>query len=563
MYADIHCYPGKVAYNSSVMALSGLDKMPMDPWQIPQSNLENQVRSKLAKDYSQCDLVKSTQARVKLMFASLYPIEKGFFIGNRGGSICKDMISDYFRRIRSEGDASAMDWLMHLLRKQPGMENVKRSELTFLQNQFVRLPLERIQFLQNGHYDYFDELKREYKFYRSKAGEKVTTTHKLQLVPHGPHRKWEGVYQLAQNGGDVLYRLRPDNDDVVIVLTLEGIHSLGVGNPEDEFLRPGDTPKDVSVGKIKSRIRQLKGEESLDDLTLKRWDHCPFYITFASHFNNTLCGHAHSLPSMSRFIYDQRKNMDRGFLKNATYSVMRELLSLDDGLENNGSRRILIDVKNMSAASRQDFYKNIIRPFNRKAENAISKIPIIASQVGYSGVDELETLIQNAKAGKEEDDFQVQGGFKAWNINLCDEDVIEIHDSEGLIGISLDQQLLGFYQKYWLLNLPLLSTERKRARTLLARTLEQFIHIPFDYNLKEPMRIWDILCIGTGFDGANNPLTGYSTVLDMNRLEDDLIQILHRMRRERPRWFGNQSPENLARKICFENAYDFVVKHYR
>jgi hypothetical protein len=561
MYADINCYPGKVAYNSSVMALDGIDKSPMDPWQIPQSNLEDQKRGKQARDYSQCDLVKSTQARVKLMFAALYPIEKGFFCGHPEGRICKKMIEDYFNHIHTEGEAAAMEWLFRLMKTQPGMEKVKKSELEFIQNRFVRLPLERVKYLQNGHYDYFEELKREYKFYLSKSGEKVTTA-QLQLVPHGPSRKWEGVYQLAQNGGDVLYRLRPDNDDVIIVLTLEGIHALGVGNPEDDFLSPGDKPKDVSIGKLKSRIRQLKGEESLDDATLKQWKHTPFYITFAGHFNNTLCGHAHSLPTLSRYVYDQHKNMDKGVLKNATYSVINELLGLDDNLKSTGSKRILIDVKHMSAASRQDFYKNIIRPFNRKPENAISKIPVIASQVGYSGIDGLDTLIQNAKDGKENDDFRVQG-FKAWNINLCDEDVIEIHDSEGLIGISLDQQLLGLYEKSWLFNLPLPLIERKRAKKILARTLEQFIHIPFDYNLQEPMRIWNILCIGTGFDGANNPMTSYSTVLDMNRLEDDLIQILHSMKRERPKWFDKQSPENLARKICFENAYDFVATHYR
>lgn len=559
MYADINCYPGKVAYNSAAMAVGGVDKLPMDPWQIPQSNLEGQKKGKSTRDFSQCDLVKSTQARVKLMFAALYPIEKGFFYGNNGGLICKEVISDYFNRLHTEGASMASDWLLKLVKKQPGMESVKKSEMEFIQNRFARLPLERVKYLQNGHYDYFEELIREYKFYLSKSGEKVTTS-QLQLVPDGPTRNWEGVYQIAQNGGDVLYRLRPDNDDVIIVLTLEGIHALGVGNPEDDLLTSGNKPKDVTIGKIKSRIRQLKGEESLDDTLLKTWTHTPFYITFAGHFNNTLCGHAHSMTSVSKSVYDQRKNMDKGVLKNATYSVMNEFLGLDDDLNSTGSKRILIDVKHMSAASRQDFYKKIIRPFNRKPENAISKIPVIASQVGYSGIDGLDTLIQNAKDGRETDDFRVNG-FKAWNINLCDEDVIEIHDSEGLIGISLDQQLLGVYQESWLLNFPLI--ERKRAKNLLARTIEQFVHIPFDYNLKDPMRIWNILCIGTGFDGVSNPLARYATVLDMNRLEDDLIQILYNMKRERPKWFGSLSPENLARKICFENAYDFVVTHYR
>ncbi|HPI80244.1 MAG TPA: hypothetical protein PLM35_06885, partial [Cyclobacteriaceae bacterium] len=113
------------------------------------------------------------------------------------------------------------------------------------------------------------------------------------------------------------------------------------------------------------------------------------------------------------------------------------------------------------------------------------------------------------------------------------------------------------------LGLPVPLMERKHARNLLARTLEQFIHIPFDYHLPHPMRIWGILCIGTGFDGVGNPLTGYSTVLDMGRLENDLTQMLNTMKKERPKWFGGQSPEILARKICFENAYDFVVAHYR
>ena len=248
MYADINCYPGKVAYNSSVMALDGVDKSPMDPWQIPQSNLEDQKRGKQARDYSQCDLVKSTQARVKLMFAALYPIEKGFFYGHSEGRICKKMIGDYFNHIHTEGEEAAMEWLFRLMKTQPGMEKVKKSELEFIQNRFIKLPLERVKYLQNGHYDYFEELIREYKFYLSKSGKKVTTA-QLQLVPHGPSRKWEGVYQLAQNGGDVLYRLRPDNDDVIIVLTLEGIHALGLGNPEDDFLSPADKPKDVSIGK--------------------------------------------------------------------------------------------------------------------------------------------------------------------------------------------------------------------------------------------------------------------------------------------------------------------------
>lgn len=561
MYADIHCYPGKVAYDSQVMAVDGRDVEPLDPWQIPQSDLNAQANASYAAAYSQCDFAKSTQARVKLMFAALYPIEKGFFHGISESKINKQAMSEYYTRVHFNGESSALKWLMTQLMTIEELNSLKKTDFTFLQNRFTRLPLQRIMFLQNGDYDYFEELKREYKFYLSKSGEKANTN-KIILEPGGPQRKWEGVYQLAKNGNDVLHRLRPDNDDVVIVLTLEGIHSLGIGNPEDEYLKEGDARKDVSIGRLKSRIRQIKGEEPLEDSTLKRWEHCPFSITFSKHFNNTLCGHARSFPAISQFVYDQKKNLNKGILRNVAYGVMQELLGLDENLYSTGSKRILIDVKNMSAAARKDFYKNIIRPYNRRPENLFSKIPVIASHVGYSGIDSLDALITNVSDGKETDSFYVKN-FKAWNINLCDEDVIEVHHSGGLIGITLDQQLLGLPQGSNLFNLKLSSLEKRRARTLLARTLQEFVRIPFDYNLPDAMKIWDMLCIGTGFDGTNDPLNGYSTVLEMNKLEDDLIDILSKIRREQPKWFGKNSPENLARKICFENAYDFVLTHYR
>jgi len=552
MYADIHCYPAKVAYNTYALTPEKPELLTTRRSTSATSG-RNNPKKNIFTEPSQCDLNKSVQARVKLMFAALYPIEKGFLYGHRSGRINKEVIGEYLIKTVHEGEKNATMWLSQLLKTIPGLESIKQNDLVFLRNRYNKFPFEKLISLQNDSYDYFDELKREYKFYLSNSSQN-------EFVQINSTK--EGTYQLARNGSDVLHRLRPDNNDILIVFTMEGIHALGLGNPEDEFLHPGEMQKDVTIGKLKSRIRQLKGEENLDDPVLEKWEHCPFFITFAHHFNNTLCGHAHSLPNLSRHVYDQRKNMDKGVLKNVTYDVLLELLGLDNELNSTGSRRILIDIKHMSAASRQDFYKKIIRPHNRKPENILSKIPIIASHVAYSGIDTLDLSIQYSQQGKEEDDFYING-FKAWNINLCDEDIIEIHDSNGLIGITLDQFLLGSYHHSWLTSFQIQSLEKRKAKNILARTLEQFIRIPFDYNLTDPMKIWDILCIGTGFDGVANQLNAYSTVLDLTLLEDDIIQILSRMRRERPKWFGNQSPENLARKICFENAYDFVVEHYR
>jgi hypothetical protein len=97
---------------------------------------------------------------------------------------------------------------------------------------------------------------------------------------------------------------------------------------------------------------------------------------------------------------------------------------------------------------------------------------------------------------------------------------------------------------------------------LFAGTIAQFVRIPFAYHLDEPLRIWDTLCLGTGFDGPMDPIHRYATVLQFKTVEEDLIEILAGLKKEEPVWFGSHNPEELARKICFENAFEFVVKHY-
>ena len=260
-------------------------------------------------------------------------------------------------------------------------------------------------------------------------------------------------------------------------------------------------------------------------------------------------------------VVDQHKNMNKGVLKHGTYEVMQELLGLDERLRPTGSKRILIDVKNMSAAARSDYYKYVLRPFNYKPANKGCKIPLIASHVGYSGIDRLEVQTKNTHLDKEDAHFRINN-FLAWSINLCDEDVIEVHHSRGLIGISFDQRLLGASPVPRLVNLRLKATLRRQAMKLFASTIAQFVRIPFAYHLDEPLRIWDTLCLGTGFDGPIDPIDRYATVLQFKTFEEDLIEILAGLKKKEALWFGSYNPERLARKICFENAYEFVVKHY-
>gem|GEM_PF-5878058 len=64
--------------------------------------------------------------------------------------------------------------------------------------------------------------------------------------------------------------------------------------------KTGQMPHDVSIGRLKSRIQQMKGEEPLEDNELKRWSHRPFLFRLANHFGNGLFGHARSFPQRAQ-----------------------------------------------------------------------------------------------------------------------------------------------------------------------------------------------------------------------------------------------------------------------
>jgi microsomal dipeptidase-like Zn-dependent dipeptidase len=330
------------------------------------------------------------------------------------------------------------------------------------------------------------------------------------------------------------------------------MHSLGVGN------YPWENIKDVSGPVLLGRISSLKDP--------RQWPHRPFFITFSHHFNNTLCGHAHSVPGLaSKILFDQREMRDRGFTA-LGFEAALALLGLDNNLRPDGSPRILIDVKHMSARGRQDYYDRIVRPYNARPENAANKIPIVASHVGYSGVSHLQAQIDKALGNEERDNYKVDG-FYAWNINVSNEDVIEIHKSGGLIGLSFDQRIMGLDKVLIAFNLQdfLKGKKKKRreAQRAMRRTIEAIARIPFDNALAEPHRIWDELSIGTDFDGFIDPLFGYSTMLDFPDFEKDLVESLEEIKKAHPNWFGTLDAHQAARKICFENARDFVLRHYQ
>ncbi len=110
---------------------------------------------------------------------------------------------------------------------------------------------------------------------------------------------------------------------------------------------------------------------------------------------------------------------------------------------------ILIDIKHMSLECRKAYYAYRRQWF--------PNVPVVASHAGCTGISydkindyilEINSPHLNKKTcnlvSYQKPDGHLPGtGFNPWSINLYDEDIVEILTSGGLIGLSLDQRILG------------------------------------------------------------------------------------------------------------------------
>lgn len=445
-----------------------------------------------------------------LVNIDLHPVERNFFLGISGEEQTRTIIQQYYQELQSHGKAKAAQWLMSQLSSLPDYQALPKSSRN--KTTLVEADPKRLRFFKSRQYDYYQELIVQYQ----------------QLKQEKPEwSKW--------------------------IYTIQGLHALGVGYPEAGQFQE-EFSLNASHAQIKSRIRQLKGEEPLEGSN-DYWQQPPFAIALASHFHNTYCGQASSLPEALRLLYDQRGGKDLGFLQEATYDIIHELLGIDRDLQLTGSRRILIDVRHMSPAARKTYYQHVIARYNENPSNHERKIPIIATHVGFSGIDSLDELIRHASEGKENDNFRTQG-FLSWGYNLSDEDVIAIFNSHGLINIANDKRLLG-EEHHWTTQIGLKAIVKRRGKQLVKRTIEQFVRIPFDYFLTNPLKVWDII----SFHPAISPSESTATeeALAWETIEEDLLVILHQLKREEPILFGNYRPEDLVKKICHDNL-DRILK---
>jgi microsomal dipeptidase-like Zn-dependent dipeptidase len=313
-------------------------------------------------------------------------------------------------------------------------------------------------------------------------------------------------FRIAKNYSEFRNIVDNEPNTIAVVLTIEGAHAFGKFEREDFTLAFDKVNEPANAERYKKIF--------LDNIkTVKQsWgDRSPLFVTLCHHFWNLLSGHCKSMspshgaiPGMDRII-DQEANMTKPMTE-VGKAVVSELLKSDAN-----SRRILLDVKHMSVDSRKWYY-DLVRQRRAAGDN----IPIICSHTSVNLFDTMDEAAAEADTF-EKDKHRYLSGF---SINLSNDEIKEIADSKGIIGIILNEgRMPGELGRKAIKDCGKEMSDAKRdvyVKLIMCNIL-QIVKV---VNKKEA---WDLICIGSDFDGVIDP---FETYLDEQMLQDLPVHIM-------------------------------------
>lgn len=477
-YVDLHCHSTMRAYHTTPKS----DKKNI--WDTTQNDFIDTAigrfaweKSKRVSKLSQSNFYNCIEGKTKVIFDSLYPIERGFI---------------NYRKIPK------------------ALIGKKRMDSIFVISSGVSK--EQLQKYRE-HNDYFKDLIEQYEFLVQNQG-------------ISPCEKYN--YKIVNNYAELEESIKNDPNRVNIIVTIEGCHALGVGTIETENI-----PTDELKQKLTNNINKVKN-----------WEHPPFFVTFAHHFWNQLCGHATTFPIETKLTLNQNKGINIGFTE-LGHHALEELLSKKNG------KRILIDTRHMSAKSRAE-YVNYVRNHNKN--NADDIIPIITSHSGVNGHHGFDSsILQKDKFKKTKNT-----PYYAWSINISGEEARAINESGGLMGLILDKGRLSGIN---LLKSVEKISDKKEQKKLFNKMIWDNIFFFVD-SIKNKSG-WDNLSLGTDFDGAITHIDPYHEMSTLPELKKDLITFIKESKDyKKELWYGYE-PEEMVHKIFTQNAMDFLKKHFK
>ena len=441
-----------------------------------------------------------------------------------------------------------------------------------------------------------------------------------------------------------------DDSKLNLVLSIEGAHSLA---GKGKYYQEAAILPEEYQGKTAAEQHMLSN--------LYRFKNHPkfsiFHLTFTHHAENELCSQAFGMPRQMLGLLTMEKDhnfkMQRvGILGTKDQRAKNERLIGEKiarlAWDQRFGNRILLDVKHMSLQSRRDLY-DIRRQFMQEHSLSPDALPLIASHTAATGLSYLhqhehpgfsesypllgdciieadcmdlverkfvEFKIPNMKGIGEGGRDDEKTTFNSWSINLYNDDIVEIVQSYGMMGIIMDKKGVGtggnqpeyfsvgdFQQLFP--HIPILSMRdevdeaerfevdeedkshpstmpheemKRKAKKHLRHFCNNLLHIAkVGGRVKREGKfvekaVWDHLCIGSDFDGFINPIFYCNNVKDYDQLEVGLINTLPDMALEGTEVAGTQpyffDPHNvqevkaIARKIMYENGKAFLEKYF-
>ena len=195
-FVDFHCHPSLKPYGKSFgMGSPGENnsnrRKKNSVWFYDSPELFErgiQLFTGISK-FTQADCTTLAYGNVRMVCASLYPIEKGFFSNKLGTDAIGDLANDFVTGVS----------------------------------------IERVNNIQETN-DYFQDVQREYEFYRQLDGEYVNTdAGKFKYILISSYKEIEDYEALNPNDDKVIF----------IAISIEGLHAL--------LTNMKDGPDEVSV----------------------------------------------------------------------------------------------------------------------------------------------------------------------------------------------------------------------------------------------------------------------------------------------------------------------------
>ena len=463
-YSDLHCHPNLKTYGHSFSRGRSSKKQSVWYYKPPQffTKLLN-VALGITR-FSQADFTTLSKGGAKIIFASLYPFEKGFFMNAAG-----------------RGPLSA--WLSNII---------------------TDIGFQRIRNIQQ-HTNYYQDLEKEYNFLKNSQ---------KQFHINDQEYNWN----LIADQIELRSSLARENE-IAVILSIEGAHVFNSGL--------SDYGKSTSAEEVIMNIRKVK-----------KWEHPPFFITFAHNFNNDLCGHAQSLEPI-RYFVDQTKGMNTGFTK-LGIEALHELLSAKNG------RPIYIDIKHMSLQSRKTYFEIL------RSDYAQNRPPTIVSHGAVNGVS-----IYNTSKNIASDNFYPS------DINFFDEEIEQIGMSKGLFAIQFDTRRIANPK---LVRKTIKSLFQKDDPSLAAKVIWQQIQYIAEVLDNKELFGWGTACIGSDYDGTINPLPGVWTAEYFSTIQEELLLKASSYLKSRNPLAVKEnriiSPEEILSRFFFDNTKKFLERFY-